>query len=113
MSEPSKQTNERELAEIVAKFHLEQQGHSPLCSSNILPSMAIVRSERIFTSTERNLSESPEGRKIIQSARREQRALTRREIESRVAKLLNRKVLRSYYDLDVRAGEQVEIYIFD
>src|SRR5579862_1991665 len=92
---------ESELAELVARFHREQQGHSPsFCEAHILRDMAVVRSEGIFTPTEQTLCGSTEGRKLIQSARREQRALTRRDIESRVSKLIDREVLRSYYDLD-------------
>lgn len=103
---------ESELADLVARFHREQQGHCPSsCHAHILPDMAIVRSAGIFTPTEQTLCGSTEGRKLIQSARREQRALTRREIEGRVANLVGRSVLRSYYDLDVRTGEQIEVYI--
>ena len=103
---------ESELAELVARFHREQQGHAPVfCEAHLLRDMAVVRSTGIFTSTEQTLCGSTEGRKLIQSARREQRALTRRDIEGRVAKILSRHVLRSYYDLDVRTGEQVEVYI--
>ncbi len=103
-----------ELADLVARFHREQQGHRPnFCEGHLLPNMAIVRSTGIFTPTEQTMSGSTEGRKLIQSARREQRALTRREIEGRVAKLLSRVVSRSYYDLDVRTGEQIEIYILE
>ncbi len=112
MSDCPGQPFEQQLADTVAKFHHEQQGHLPSCDAYILPSMAIVRSKAIFTATEMSLCDTTEGRKLIQSARREQRALTRRDIESRVAKLLNRPVARSFYDLDVRAGEQVEVYTF-
>jgi uncharacterized protein YbcI len=113
MSNSVGQNVEQALAELIAKFHREQQGHSPTCSSHILPSMAIVRSSAIFTPTELSLADTTEGRKLIQSARREQRALTRREIEAQVSKLLNRPISKSFYDLDVRSGEQVEVYIFN
>jgi uncharacterized protein YbcI len=104
---------EAELADLVARFHREQQGHAPeSAQGSILPDMAIVRSSGIFTPTEQTLCKSDEGRKLIQSARREQRALTRRDIEARVARLLERRVIRSYYDLDVRHGEHIEVYIF-
>jgi uncharacterized protein YbcI len=103
---------ELEVAELVSRFHRDQQGYAPIfCHAHLLPDMAIVRSSGIFTPTEHTLSQTTEGRKLIQSARREQRALTRREIEARVSRLLNKPVLRSYFDLDVRTGEQVEVYI--
>jgi uncharacterized protein YbcI len=103
---------EAQLADAVCKFHREQQGRGPeSIQARLLPDMAIVRTGGIFTPTEKTLCGSDEGRKLIQSARREQRALTRREAEHRVSRVLSRPVLRSYYDLDVRLGEQVEVYI--
>jgi uncharacterized protein YbcI len=103
---------ESELADLVIRFHREQQGHAPSwCEAHILRDMAVIRSQGIFTTTEETLCGSMEGKKLIQSARREQRALTRRDVEARVSKLLDRPVVRSYYDLDVRTGEQIEVYI--
>lgn len=78
----------------------------------MLPEMAIVRCHDVFTATERELVGTEEGRKIVQSARREQRALTRRQIEAEVSRACGRPIARSFYDLDVRVGEQIEIYIF-
>jgi len=103
---------EAQLADALGKFHREQQGHAPeSVEARLLSDMAVIRSTGAFTSTENTLCATDEGRKLVQSARREQRALTRREAEARVAKVLSRPVLRSYYDLDVRLGEQVEVYI--
>ena len=80
---------------------------------SMLEDMVVVRCQDVFTPTEQELVETEEGRKLVQSARREQRALTRREAEASVAKASGRRVLRSFYDLDVRVGEQVEIYVFE
>jgi uncharacterized protein YbcI len=113
MNDSIELTLEQQLSDAIARYHREQQGHLPKCSTSILPSMAIVRSTNIFTGTESELSKTPEGKKLIQSARREQRALTRREIEGRVSEILDREISRSFYDLDVRSGEQIEIYILD
>jgi uncharacterized protein YbcI len=107
-------TVEREIERVVTRFHREQQGHSPeVCTVTVLPDMAVVRCRDIFTPTERELVTTEEGRKIVQSARREQRALTRRQIEAAVAGAIGRNVIRSFYDLDVRVGEQAEIYVFE
>ena len=40
-----------------------------------------------------------------------QRALSRRQIESVIGEMVGRRVLRSFYDIDTRNGEQVEVYI--
>ena len=107
-------TVETEIERTVARHHREQQGHTPeVCRVVVLPDMAVVRCRNVFTPTELELVRTEEGRKLVQSARREQRALTRRAAESAVAHAAGRTVARSFYDLDVRVGEQVEVYIFD
>ena len=107
-------TVESAIERVVQRYHREQQGHTPeICSVTLLDGMAVVRCTNVFTPTERELASTEEGRKIVQSARREQRALTRRDVESAVASATRRKVARSFYDLDVRVGEQVEVYVFE
>lgn len=107
-------TLEHGIERVVARYHREQQGHTPeVCRVVVLSDMAIVRCAKIFTPTEQELVGTEEGRKLVQSARREQRALTRREAEAAVAEAVGRRVVRSFYDLDVRVGEQVEIYVFE
>lgn len=106
-------TVEGAIERAVARFHQEQQGRTPeVCSVSVLSDMVVVRCENVFTPTERELVQTEEGRKLVQSARREQRALTRRQIEAAVAKEAGRPIVRSFYDLDVRVGEQVEVYVF-
>lgn len=106
-------TVETAIERVVTRYHHEQQGHTPeVCRVVVLPDMAIVRCAKIFTPTEQQLVQSDEGRKIVQSARREQRAFTRREAEAAVADVTGRAVARSFYDLDVRVGEQIEVYVF-
>jgi len=39
------------------------------------------------------------------------RAINRAEIETIVGRICGAAVLRSYYDVDVDAGEQVEVYM--
>ncbi len=106
-------TAEAEIERVVARYHREQQGCSPdRLTVTMLPDLAIVRGYGIFTATERELIGTEAGRKLVQSARREQRALTRREAEAAVAHATGRVVVRSFYDFDVRVGEQVEVYVF-
>lgn len=98
--------------EAVLKFHREQQGRAPReATANLLRDMIVIRSTGAFTQTEEALATTKEGRRLIRSARRDQRALTRRDAEARVAKAIGLEVIRSFYDIDVRAGEQVEVYV--
>ncbi|HVT14367.1 MAG TPA: DUF2294 domain-containing protein [Fimbriimonadaceae bacterium] len=108
------QTIEGEISSTIARFHFDQQGQSPRSIEVfVCGEMIVVRCHDVFTHTERDLAATSEGKKLIQSARRDQRALTRREIEAKIARLVDRQVLRSFYDIDTRNGEQVEVYVLD
>lgn len=108
------QTIEAEISAAIARFHFDEQGHSPrLVETHLCGDLIVVRCHDVFTHTERDLADTSQGKKLIQSARRDQRALTRREIERAVAKVVDREVLRSFYDIDTRNGEQVEVYVLD
>jgi uncharacterized protein YbcI len=103
---------EQDVLEGVARYHREQQGRAPAeIECQLLRDMLIVRSRGIFTPTEQELLRLPEGRKLVSTARRELRSLTRDDAEANVARAAGCEVLRSYYDLDVRIGEQVEVYM--
>lgn len=108
------QTLEAEISSTIARFHLDQQGNPPRrVETFVCGDLIVVRSHDVFTPTERDLAATSEGKKLIQSARRDQRALTRREAEHEVAKVAGIPVLRSFYDIDTRNGEQVEVYVLD
>jgi len=106
------ETIESQITDAIRRFHLDQQGHAPgEIETHRVGDMVVVRCHDVFTPTERDLAKTTEGMKVIQSARRDQRALTRREIEGEIGRITERKVLRSFYDIDTRNGEQVEVYI--
>jgi uncharacterized protein YbcI len=105
-------TIESEVEVAVSKYHREQQGHAPSSTrADLFRDTIFVRSTEVFTPTEEQLLQSEEGAKLVRSSRRELRSLTRRQIETVVAKIVGVDVLRSYWDMDVRVGEQVETYI--
>ncbi|MFI5384633.1 MAG: DUF2294 domain-containing protein [Fimbriimonadales bacterium] len=108
------QTLEEEISSTIARFYLDQHGNEPRkVETFVCGELIVVRCHDVFTPTERDLGITSEGRKLIQSARRDQRALTRREIEREVAGVVGLPVLRSFYDIDTRNGEQVEVYVLD
>jgi uncharacterized protein YbcI len=105
---------EIEIAQAVADFQKEQQGvGAERTEAHIVGDMVIVRSIGCFTATERALCRDMDGRKLVKSARRELRSLIRKEIEARVASIVGYPVLRSFWDLDIRLGEEVEVYVLD
>ena len=105
---------EAEIAQVVSRFHEDQHGCKADCTvAHVVDDIVLIRSSGCFTATERHLSVTEDGRKLVKSARRELRSLNRRQIEAQIADLVGVRVLRSFWDLDVRVGEQVEVYILE
>lgn len=105
---------ESEIANTITRFHREQQGRGPQdVHAFIVGEMVMVRCSGIFTVTEGKLSASDDGRKLISSARRELHSINHHESEALISQLCGCLVLRSYYDINVEAAEQVEVYILD
>jgi uncharacterized protein YbcI len=103
---------EAEVANAVSKFQREQQGRGATdIRVHLLGELIIVRCGGIFTATEAHLSASEEGKRLIKSARQELRSINRGEIEGIIAQIVGCAVVRSYYDVDVDAAEQVEVYV--
>ena len=114
MRSPSIGALEAQIANAAGKFQREQQGRGPEdVRVHLAGRLVLVHSSGIFTTTEFHLSASEEGRRLIKSARQELRSIHKHEIEGIVAEMTGRVVLRSYYDLDAEAGEQVEVYVLD
>lgn len=71
----------------------------------------LVRLEDAFTPIELDLIQTEQGKKLVQSSRRDLRALTRRQVESRLASALGVEIDRSFCDFDVRNGMEVDVYV--
>lgn len=103
---------EAEVASAVVRFQREQQGRGATdIRAYLLGDLLIVRCSGIWTPTEARLAASEAGRRLIKSSRQELRSINHDEIESVVARIAGCAVTRSYYDLNVDAAEQVEIYV--
>lgn len=101
-----------EVANAISRYHREQQGRAPgAIHVGLSGSLLTVLTNDIYTPTERQLVESEEGRKFVKSSRRELRSLTRESAHAAIAGVCGCPVLRSYWDLDVRVGEQLEAYV--
>lgn len=103
---------ESEVANAVVRFQREQQGRgATTVRAHLLGDLIVVRCSGIFTATEAHLAASEDGRRLIKSARQELRSINRGEIEGILARIVGCEVTRSYYDVDVDAVEQVEVYV--
>ena len=112
MDRVTKKSIEADLANAMGKFQREQQGRGAVeVRVNLIGDMIVVRSGGIFTATETHLAVSEDGRRLIRSARQELRSINRSELESIVARIVGTRTLRSYYDVDVDHGEQIDVFI--
>ncbi len=103
---------EAEVANAVVRFQREQQGRGATdVRAHLLGDLLVVRCGGIWTPIEAHLAVSDEGRRLIKSARQELRSINRTEIEGVLARIVGCDVVRSYYDLEVSAAEQVEVYV--
>lgn len=73
--------------------------------------MVYILSSDVFTANEEELHRTPEGRKLIKAARMELRALTRESAHASISRVVGCPVVRSFWDIDVRVGEQLEAYL--
>lgn len=112
MNRPTKGGIEAEIASAVVRFQREQQGRGATeVRAHLLGDLVLVRCAGIWTPIEARLAVSEEGRRLIKSARQELRSINRAEIEGIVAQIVDCAIVRSYYDVDVEAAEQVEVYV--
>ncbi len=114
MNRPTKGTMEAEVANAVVRFQREQQGRGPTdVRAHLLGDLMLVRCSGIFTPTETRLAVSEEGRRLIRSARQELRSINHAEIEEIIAGIVGCRIVRSYFDVNVEFGEQVEVFVLE
>ena len=112
LSVATKGSIESDVANAVVRFQREQQGRGATdVRAHLIGDLIVVRCGGIFTPTEAHLSASLEGRRLIKSARQELRSINRGEIEAIIGLIAGCNIVRSYYDLEVDAAEQVEVYV--
>jgi uncharacterized protein YbcI len=108
----TRQSLEVELANAIARYHRDQQGRPPgRLRATISGNMVFVLSSQTYSPSEEELQRTDEGRKLIKSARRELRSLTREAAHAAISRVVGCPVVRSYWDMDVRVGEQLEAYV--
>jgi uncharacterized protein YbcI len=108
----NKESLELEIANAAARYHREQQGKAPSrIHVTVSGNLVVILSDEFYTPNEVQLSATEEGRALIKSARRELRSMTRERAHVEVSRVCGCPVVRSYWDMDSRIGEQVEVYI--
>jgi uncharacterized protein YbcI len=111
-SSPS--TMEAEAATAVARFQHEHHGHFPEhVRAMLVEDLLIVRCSGTFNRHEHELRASKEGQKLIQSARREMQTDLRHELHALIEEIVSCRVVRSFYDIDVRSGDEARVFVLD
>jgi uncharacterized protein YbcI len=112
VDQPTKGAVEAMVANAVVRFQREQQGRGPGdVRAHIVGAMVVVRCTDILTATEARLSVTEEGRRLVRSARQELHAISHEEMDAIITGLTHSAVMRSYYDVNVDAAEQVEVFV--
>jgi len=112
VNRPTKGSLEAEIANAAVRFQREQHGRGAAdVRAHLVGDLVLVRSTGIFTSVEAKLVASEDGCKLIKSARQELRSINHAEIEEIIGQIIGASVVRSFFDVDVAAAEQVEIYV--
>lgn len=105
---------EVEAATAVARFQHEHHGHFPEHVRAILvEDLLIVRCSGTFNRHEDELRATADGQKLIQSARREMQTDLRPELHRLVQSVTGCRVIRSFYDIDVRNGDEARVFVLD
>jgi uncharacterized protein YbcI len=108
----SRESLELEVANAAARYHREQQGRAPGRIHVVISGdLIVIVTNDVYTHNEQQLATTEEGRKMIRDARRELRSLTRDRAHDEVARVCGCPVVRSYWDFDIRVGEQLEAYV--
>jgi uncharacterized protein YbcI len=108
----SRSALQSEIAAEMARFQRDSHGLFPeRVSSIVVDDVVIVRSIGTFNRQEVELSDSTEGQKLIQSARREMQTDLRGDLHRLIERLTGERVLRSFYDVDVRNGDEARVFV--
>ena len=110
----SRSTLEAEAATAVARFQHDRHGHFPeVVRARLVEDLLIVRCSGTFNRLEHELRATPEGQKLIQSARREMQTDFRHELHALIEGITDCRVVRSFYDIDVRTGDEAKLFVLD
>lgn len=114
MNRVTKGSIEAEIAATVVRLQRKHLGRGASdVRAFLVGDLVLVRCTDIFTPAEALLTATGEGKRLIQQAREEMRAIVRSELESAVAAITGCEVLRSYCDMNVEAAELIEVYVLE
>lgn len=114
MNKQTKKNLEIGIADAIARAHRLHQGRGPEdVHVDIVNDVILVRQTGVLTPMEARLARTPEGQRLIRSARRELAEIACSERNAVVSAIIGCNILRSYGDIDVAAAEEISVLVLD
>jgi len=105
---------EAAISDEVMAFQHEFMGRGPeRIRTRIVEDLVIVRSFGVFTSAEKQLTTSHEGRRIIKAMRQQVLEVGRSVLESIVQKHTGAEVVSVHSDISTKSGEWLDVFVLD
>jgi uncharacterized protein YbcI len=105
---------EAAISDEVMAFQHEFMGRGPeRIRTRIVEDLVIVRSFGVFTSAEKQLTTSHEGRRIIKAMRQQVLEAGRSVLESIVQKHTGAEVVSVHSDISTKSEEWLDVFVLD
>ena len=105
---------EAAISDEVMAFQHEFMGRGPeRIRTRIVEDLVIVRSFGVFTSAEKQLTTSHEGRRIIKAMRQQVLEVGRSVLESIVQKHTGAEVVSVHSDISTKSEEWLDVFVLD
>lgn len=105
---------EAEISEAIISFEKEYMGRGPTeTRSYIIEDLILVRLKGVLTPAEHKLAETasdPRGRSLIKDVRLELVEQGRALLETKLAAIVNAKVISLHTDISTRTGERIIVF---
>jgi len=105
---------EAEISQAMMQFQREQMGRGPdEAKSYILGDLILVRLKNVLTPAERELTRTPDGRRLIKQVRNELLEATRPTLERIIAQTTGCDVVSLHTDISTKTGERIIVATLD
>jgi uncharacterized protein YbcI len=102
------------ISDEMMAFQHEFVGRGPeRIRTRIVEDLVIVRSFGVFTPAERQLANSPQGRRLIKAMRQQVLEAGRPNLEAIVRKHTGADVVSIHSDISTKSGEWMDVFVLD
>src|SRR5215207_9554845 len=105
---------EAAISDEMMAFQHEFVGRGPeRIRTRMVEDLVIVRSFDVFTSAEKQLANSPEGRRLIKAMRQLVLEAGRSDLEAIVRRHMGAEVISVHSDISTKSGEWMDVFVLD